>query len=1129
MKSLKISSQKELPRLLRMPFAPGVALLYLLLAGLWIYYSDLAAKILASNEEQLRIFSTYKGWGFVVLTAALLFLVLNRFVSRIRLAQQCLREHDENLRITLNSIGDAVISTGMDGNIVSLNPVAEALTGWSRKDAAGQPLEAVFKIINEQTRLPVENPVTKVLEAGTLVGLANHTLLLARDGREIPIADSGAPIKNETGKITGVVLVFRDQTEEKATQTALLENEESLRKSQVIAGLGSYVLNISTGLWKSSDTMNKVFGIDEAYVRSIDGWAEMVHPDDRAMMTDYFKNEVLGRGRTFNKEYRIVRHNDRVERWVHGLGELEFDAQGRPLKMHGTIQDITERKQNEAELKRLLAEAEQARRVAFNVTEDAVRAKEQLELTQFALDHSADSAFWVRSDSTFAYVNESACKTLGYTQEELLHLSVKDIDPDITGPMWPAHWQEVKTKGILRFESRLQTKGGKVYPVESHASFIQRGDRQYICAFAHDITERKKAENDLNESRQFLRTVIDSIPVRVFWKDCSSTFLGCNLPLAHDAGMASPDELVGKTDLDLGWTKEQTEAFRADDHEVIESGTPKLNFEEPQTRSDGIVHWLKTSKIPLKDVRGRIMGVIGTYEDITERKKVEAELRRLSAAINQTTEAVAVTDSQGILQYVNPAFEKITGYSSAEAVGKNQRILKSGKHEEAFYRNLWKTISSGHIWKGRFINKRKDGTLYTEEADISPVFDADGTIINYVSVKRGITEELKKEEEYRQAQKMEAVGQLAGGIAHDFNNILQAILGFSEILMSKMAEETQEYQNVSEIRKAAVRAADITRQLLIFSHKQPAEKTQLDINTVIRDTEVLLQLLLGEKISRGLALANNLKPVEADYGQISQVIINMAINARDAMPEGGRLTISTGNIRLSPLDTPGILGSRSGEFICLTVTDTGIGMSREVKDHLFEPFFTTKEPGKGTGLGLASIYGIIKQHEGWINVYSEEGKGTTFKVYLPAAEKPESSAIQPSTEETTNCEHILLVENDPSERNSVVKLLLDAGYQVSATGSAKEALVQFEHEQADFTLLFSNIVLPDKTGIELADRLRRINPALPVLLSSGYHGQREKWENIDSMGYHFLQKPFTATALLAAVYDILAEAKKYKA
>ena len=1125
MASLKKSSQKELPRLMGMPFAPGVALLYLLLAGLWIYYSDLAAKTLASNEEQLRIFSTYKGWGFVVLTAALLFFVLNRFVFRIRLAQQCLREHDENLRITLNSIGDAVISTGMDGTIVSLNPVAEALTGWSREDAAGQPLEAVFKIINEQTRKPAENPVTKVLEAGTVVGLANHTLLLARDGREIPIADSGAPIKNESGKITGVVLVFRDQTEEKATQTALRENEESLRKSQVIAGLGSYVLNISTGLWKSSDTMNKVFGIDEAYVRSIDGWTELVHPDDRAMMTDYFKNEVLGRGRTFNKEYRIVRHNDRVERWVHGLGELEFDAQGRPLKMHGTIQDITERKQTEAELKRLLAEAEQARRIAFNVTEDAVRAKEQLELTQFALDHSADSVFWIESDATFAYVNESACKTLGYTREELLRLSALDVDPYLTESIWTTYWQEMKTKEVIRFEARHKTKGGKVYPVEIHASFIQHGDRQYFCAFAHDITERRQAATALRESEMQLRVTLDSTADGILAVDNKGKAIQANQRFIELWRI--PQSIMERRDDQalLDFVLNQLinpAAFLSKVRSLYDSDAEDL---DTLAFKDGRVFERYSAPMIMNGIR---TGRVWSFRDITERKQAEAELRRLSTAINQTVEAVAVTDAQGILQYVNPAFEKITGYSSAEAIGKNPRVLKSGKHDEAFYRNLWQTISSGLTWTERLINKRKDGTLYTEEAAISPVFGADGTIINYVAVKRDITEELKKEEEYRQAQKMEAVGQLAGGIAHDFNNILQAILGFSEILMSKMTEETQEYQNVSEIRKAAVRAADITRQLLIFSHKQPAGKTRLDINTVIRDTEVLLQLLLGEKISRVLNLANDLNPVEADYGQISQIIINMAINGRDAMPEGGHLTISTGNIRLSPADTSVIPESRPGDFICLAVIDTGFGMSREVKDHLFEPFFTTKKPGKGTGLGLAGIYGIVKQHKGWINVYSEEGTGTTFKVYLPVIGKTGAPAVQPGAEKTTPDVRILLVENDPTERNSAIRLLQDAGYQVSATESAKEACVQFDHEQADFDLLFSNIVLPDKTGIELADRLRKTKPGLPVLLSSGYHGQREKWKNIDSKGYHFLQKPFTATALLAAVYDILAEAKKYK-
>ncbi|MFA6172718.1 MAG: PocR ligand-binding domain-containing protein [Kiritimatiellales bacterium] len=511
---------------------------------------------------------------------------------------------------------------------------------------------------------------------------------------------------------------------------------------------------------------------------------------------------------------------------------------------------------------------------------------------------------------------------------------------------------------------------------------------------------------------------------------------------------------------------------------------------------------------------------------IAERQKAEENLLRLSTVINQTVEAVVVTDVQGIIQYVNPAFEFITGHLKNEAVGKSPRILKSGRHEESFYRTLWQTISSGRTWTGQFINKRKNGTLYTEEATVSPVYDPGGNIMNYVAVKRDITNELNKEEEYRQAQKMEAVGQLAGGVAHDFNNILQAILGFSEILLGKLKEGTSEHRNVAEIKKAAGRAAGITRQLLAFSRKQPVEKKQIDINTVIQDTEVLLQLLLGDKISRVLDLAQNLNPVEADSGQMTQIIMNLAINARDSMPEGGRLTVSTENIRLSIPDTSVIPGSAPGEFICLSVTDTGCGMSREVKDHLFEPFFTTKEPGKGTGLGLAGIYGIVKKHKGWINVYSEEGMGTAFKVYLPALGKGGPADIPTGKKDEPHREHILLVEDDLEVRNMVVRLLQDAGYLVSAAASVKEALVQFDREQGGFNLLFSDIVLPDENGIELADRIRKTNPDLPVLLYSGYRDQRERWSNLDSKGYHFLQKPFTVTTLLAAVYDTLTEAKK---
>ncbi len=513
---------------------------------------------------------------------------------------------------------------------------------------------------------------------------------------------------------------------------------------------------------------------------------------------------------------------------------------------------------------------------------------------------------------------------------------------------------------------------------------------------------------------------------------------------------------------------------------------------------------------------------------IADRQKAEENLLRLSTAINQTVEAVVITDVQGIIQYVNPAFETITGYRKHDVIGINSSLLKSGRHDEAFYRSLWNTIASGQTWTGRFINRRKNGSLYTEEATISPMLDTNGVVTNYVAVKRDVTVELNKEEEYRQAQKMETVGQLAGGVAHDFNNILQAVLGFSELLLSTLGPETPEYRNASEIKKATSRATDITRQLLTFSRKQPVDKKQIDINTIIQDTDVLLQILLGDKVQRAFDLAQDLPPINADSGQMTQVIMNLAINARDAMPEGGRLAISTETINLSPSDLSVIPESQPGEFVCLSITDTGCGMNQSVKDHLFEPFFTTKDPGKGTGLGLAGVYGIIKKHNGWITVYSEENNGTTFKVYLPTLNTAESSAGLPGKQEEPHREHILLVEDDLALSNLVIRLLQDAGYQTSVAGNSEEAFALFNREQTKIDMLFSDIILPGETGIELADRIRKTNPALPVLLYSGYRDQRERWSNLNAKGYHFLQKPFTVTSLLAAIYDTLNEANRHK-
>ncbi|MHB9098500.1 MAG: PAS domain-containing sensor histidine kinase, partial [Syntrophales bacterium] len=368
--------------------------------------------------------------------------------------------------------------------------------------------------------------------------------------------------------------------------------------------------------------------------------------------------------------------------------------------------------------------------------------------------------------------------------------------------------------------------------------------------------------------------------------------------------------------------------------------------------------------------------------DITARKRADAERKRLMAAIEQTGEVIVMTDAHGLIEFVNPAFERTTGYTREEAVGQNPRILKSGKQDELFYRTLWDTISGGRTWAGHMVNKRKDGSLYTEETTISPVRDSSDRIINYVAVKRDLTEHLRLTAQFQQAQKMEAVGLLAGGVAHDFNNMLSVIIGHAEIALGQVDPAHMLHANLAEIRKAAGRATDLTGQLLAFARKQIVAPKVLDLNETVAGILKMLQRLIGEDIDLSWQPVADLWPVMVDPSQIDQILVNLCVNARDAISGVGKLTIETGNSTIDKDYCALNVGFMLGEYVMLAVSDDGCGMDKETLSHLFEPFFTTKVIGKGTGLGLATVYGIVKQNKGFINVYSEPDQGTTFKIYL---------------------------------------------------------------------------------------------------------------------------------------------------
>ena len=504
-------------------------------------------------------------------------------------------------------------------------------------------------------------------------------------------------------------------------------------------------------------------------------------------------------------------------------------------------------------------------------------------------------------------------------------------------------------------------------------------------------------------------------------------------------------------------------------------------------------------------------------------KQSEAERERLSTAIEQSVETIVITDRQGNIRYVNPAFERITGYTKTEIWGQNPRFLKSGEHSMSFYKELWDTISDGRVWKGKFVNRHKDGSLFSEEATISPVFDAAGKIVNYVAVMRDITKEEKLEQQFRQAQKMESVGRLAGGVAHDFNNMLAVILGYSELALAKLNPADSLYKELQEINKAGRRSADLTTQLLAFSRKQTIAPQALDLNDAVSNMLKMLRRLIGEDINLVWIPGANLGTIHIDPAQVDQLLANLCVNARDAIDGVGKVIIETDNVVFDKDYCLTHSYAKQGAYIMLTVSDNGCGMDEKIKEQIFEPFFTTKAPGEGTGLGLATVYGIVKQNEGLINVYSEPGQGTSFKLYFPLYKGADNvEKVQKEKElPVGHGELVMVVEDEEAILELAQSLLESIGYSVLAAGSPQEALRLANKKNIKIEILMTDVVMPGMNGKELANQLLVLYPEMKVLFMSGYTSNVIAHRGVLEEGVNFITKPFTLPDLAHKINETL--------
>jgi PAS domain S-box-containing protein len=628
-----------------------------------------------------------------------------------------------------------------------------------------------------------------------------------------------------------------------------------------------------------------------------------------------------------------------------------------------------------------------------------------------------------------------------------------------------------------------------------------------------DITERKREER----ARRLFRELIERSNDEIHVVDPKTRMF---LDVNQSAVKA------------LGYTREEILSTRLDEivpemNRDLFSETGELNgkekhfqFECIQRRKDGSTYPVDVGVSQVVLDRPYLVAVV---RDLSKRQEQERQISLLASALSAADNSIFIADVKGNIQWVNPAFTRLSGYESSEVIGRNPRMFKSGRQTVEFYADLWQTILSGHVWHGELINRRKDGTNYNEDMTVTPVRDAGGVITHFIAIKQDITQRLAMNNRLQQAEKMEAIGTLAGGIAHDFNNILAAMFGFGHLLKEDVSGDSVASENIQEILNAAGRAKDLVQQILTFSRQREQSRRIVHLNTVVKEALKFLRASLPSAIRIEIDLAEDAPPVLADPSQIYQVVLNLATNAFHAMEgQQERLIVTMHGFTSDEAFLRSNPDAKRGYYNQITVADSGCGMDDHTRERIFEPFFTTKPMGKGTGLGLSVVHGIIKSHQGIITVESKPGKGTVFNIFLPA-----QSEAAPAENSTTinlkqgNGQRILVVDDEPSLTRMFEKLLTRLKYRPTTCSHPAQALELLWREPKTFSLVITDYTMPGMDGLQLSREIQTISPGLPVLLASGLNQSISdtQLETVGIVGR--LEKPVTLENIAVTVADVL--------